>query len=143
LIDQGHIVRSGDRWRAAEGVVYVDIPDTVQGVLAARIDLLAPAEKRTLQLASVVGRVFWPGPVIELLGGDDSELYDVLGRLEARELLVLPRLDVAAKGSAWISLLDLSLAELPALDLSLLPPEIGFDRAGAENAQTREIFAKR
>ena len=28
----------------------------------------------------------------------------------ARELLVLPRLDVAAKGSAWISLLDLSLA---------------------------------
>ena len=32
----------------------------------------------------------------------------------ARELLVLPRLDVAAKGSAWISLLDLSLPDLPA-----------------------------
>ena len=88
LIDQGHIVRSGERWRAAEGVVFVDIPDTVQGVLAARIDLLAPAEKRTLQLASVVGRVFWPGPVIVLLGGDDSYLYDVLGRLEARELVI-------------------------------------------------------
>ena len=43
----------------------------------------------------------------------------------ARELLVLPRLDVTAKRSAWISLLDLSLAELPALDLSHLPPEIG------------------
>ena len=59
----------------------------------------------------------------------------------ARELLVLPRLDVAAKGSAWISLLDLSLAELPALDLSHLPPEIGSERADAKNAQTREIFA--
>ena len=47
-----------------------------------------------------------------------------------------------AKGSAWISLLDLSLAELPALDLSHLPPEIGSDRArAAPNAQTREIFA--
>lgn len=59
----------------------------------------------------------------------------------ARELLVLPRIDVAAKGSAWISLLDLSLAELPALDLSHLPPEVGADGAGAQNAQTREIFA--
>jgi hypothetical protein len=38
--------------------------------------------------------------------------------------------------------LDLSLAELPALNLSHLPPEIGFDRAGVQNAtQTREIFA--
>ncbi len=59
----------------------------------------------------------------------------------ARELLVLPRLDVTAKGSAWISLLDLSLAELPALDLSHLPPEIGPSTAGLENVQTREIFA--
>jgi ATP-dependent exoDNAse (exonuclease V) beta subunit len=59
----------------------------------------------------------------------------------ARELLVLPRLDVTAKGSAWISLLDLSLAELPALDLNHLPPEIGPGAAGLENAQTREIFA--
>jgi ATP-dependent exoDNAse (exonuclease V) beta subunit len=59
----------------------------------------------------------------------------------ARELLVLPRLDVTPKGSAWISLLDLSLAELPALDLSHLPPEIGPSAAGVENEQTREIFA--
>lgn len=59
----------------------------------------------------------------------------------ARELLVLPRLDVTAKASAWISLLDLSLAELPALDLSHLPPEIGLGAAGTENAQTRESFA--
>ena len=34
----------------------------------------------------------------------------------ARELLVLPRLDVAARSSAWISLLDLALGDLPALD---------------------------
>ncbi len=58
----------------------------------------------------------------------------------ARELLVLPRLDVTAKGTAWISLLDLSQADLSALDLSHLPPEIGFDGTDAQNAQTREIF---
>ncbi len=59
----------------------------------------------------------------------------------ARELLVLPRLDIAAKRSAWISLLDLSLAKLPALDLDHLPSETGSNRPGVQNAQTREVFA--
>jgi len=59
----------------------------------------------------------------------------------ARELLVLPRLDAAPSKSAWISLLDLSLAEIPALDLSHLPPDIGAAAAAEGNAQTRESFA--
>ena len=59
----------------------------------------------------------------------------------ARELLILPRLDVTAGKSAWISLVDLSLAELPTLELSHLPIEVGAGTAGAENKQTREIFA--
>src|SRR5262249_11414978 len=45
------------------------IPDTVQALLAARIDALDPGEKAALQAASVIGRVFWPAPVHELLGG--------------------------------------------------------------------------
>ena len=59
----------------------------------------------------------------------------------ARELLVLPRLDAAPSKSAWISLLDLSLADLPALDLSHLPPEIGAAVAAEGNNQTRASFA--
>jgi class 3 adenylate cyclase/DNA-binding SARP family transcriptional activator len=45
------------------------IPDSVQALLAARIDALGPDEKAALQAASVIGRVFWPGPVSVLLGG--------------------------------------------------------------------------
>ena len=59
----------------------------------------------------------------------------------ARELLILPRLDVTAGKSAWISLVDLSLAELPALDLGHLPLEVCAEATGVENRQTREIFA--
>jgi exodeoxyribonuclease-5 len=59
----------------------------------------------------------------------------------ARELLVLPRLDAPPSKSAWISLLDLSLADLPALDLSHLPPEMGAAATPHGNPQTREIFA--
>ena len=87
LIDEGAIVREVDRWRAANDMVDVRIPDTVQAVLAARIDLLDPVEKRALQRAAVVGRVFWPGPVGRLLNGDRDRLRDTLGRLEERELV--------------------------------------------------------
>ncbi len=97
LIDQGHIVRSGPRWTANAEIINVEIPDTVQGVLAARIDLLAPAEKRALQSAAVVGRVFWPSPVRLLLNGEGQVLGDILGSLESREL-VLERLGSAISG---------------------------------------------
>ncbi len=59
----------------------------------------------------------------------------------ARELLVLPRLDATPSKSAWIGLLDLSLAELPGLDVSHLPAGFTATAAGAANTQTREIFA--
>jgi exodeoxyribonuclease-5 len=59
----------------------------------------------------------------------------------ACELLVLPRLDVPAKGSAWISLLDLSASELPALDFSHPPLDVRSGASGEENAQTRDVFA--
>lgn len=59
----------------------------------------------------------------------------------ARELLVLPRLDAAQSKSAWISLLDLSLADLPSLDLAHLPSDIGAKDKGERNDQSRESFA--
>ena len=97
LIDEGSIVRADDRWHAAPGIGDVEIPDTVQGVLAARIDLLDPVEKRALQRAAVVGRVFWPGPVGRLLNGDRDQLRETLDRLQDREL-VLSRLTSAIAG---------------------------------------------
>ena len=59
----------------------------------------------------------------------------------ARELLVLPRFDVAPVQSAWRSLVDLSLPELPALDIDDLPTEADIVDAVVENRQTREVFA--
>jgi ATP-dependent exoDNAse (exonuclease V) beta subunit len=58
----------------------------------------------------------------------------------ARELLVIPRLDVDPAGTAWLALLDLSLADLPAIDVTHLPMEPGFAEALPINPQTREIF---
>ena len=59
----------------------------------------------------------------------------------ARELLVLPRLDATPSKSAWIGLVDLSLAALPGLDVSHLPAGFRATAAGAANIQTRASFA--
>ena len=69
----------------------------MQAVLAARIDLLDASDKRALQRAAVVGRVFWPEPVGRLLNGDRDRLRETLDRLEEREL-VLSRLSSSIAG---------------------------------------------
>ena len=58
LIDQGSLQREGQGWRLTGDVANLEIPDTLQGVLAARIDRLPEEAKRTLQIASVIGRTF-------------------------------------------------------------------------------------
>ena len=39
------------------------LPESVQGIIGARLDALSPEEKRLLQDAAVIGKVFWPGAV--------------------------------------------------------------------------------
>ena len=73
------------------------IPDTVQAALAARIDLLPRDEKRALQAAAVVGRVFWPGAVAEVAALDAGAVDEALDRLQDRDL-VLGRLSSSMSG---------------------------------------------
>ena len=61
-IDEGQLVATGGDGARHSEARDIEIPDTVQAVLAARIDLLALVEARTPG-ASVVGRVFWIGAV--------------------------------------------------------------------------------
>jgi predicted ATPase/class 3 adenylate cyclase len=70
-----------------------DVPATVQGVIAARLDVLPSAEKALLQDASVLGKVFWRGGV-EAVGGAVSD--DVLVSLIRRELLRRARASTVA-----------------------------------------------
>src|SRR5207253_2649135 len=63
------------------------IPDTLQALIAARIDRLPPEEKTVLQHASVIGRTFWGGAIKELTA-EFEELESVLETLLLREFLV-------------------------------------------------------
>jgi len=58
LIDGGQVVREDGRWRATRAIVDANIPETLAGVLSARIDRLPETTKRVAQTAAVIGRVF-------------------------------------------------------------------------------------
>jgi class 3 adenylate cyclase/tetratricopeptide (TPR) repeat protein len=62
------------------------IPDTVQALIAARIDRLQPPSKAVLQRASVIGRTFWAGAIEFLAEEDDTE--EAINDLLLRDLVV-------------------------------------------------------
>src|SRR4029434_1911240 len=64
------------------------VPDTLQAVLATRIDRLPPADKRLLQTAAVIGPEV-PIPLLHAVTAlPEAALHDNLGRLQAAEFLV-------------------------------------------------------
>ncbi|MCK5202606.1 MAG: AAA family ATPase, partial [Desulfobacterales bacterium] len=58
LLERGDVVQEGDRYVSRQPIDQLDIPSSVQGVLAARMDRLSEDLKRTMQVASVIGRDF-------------------------------------------------------------------------------------
>ena len=63
LIESGHLQGSRGAYRLTSPIERLEVPATVQAVLAARIDRLAEREKRLLQVASVIGKDF-PEPLL-------------------------------------------------------------------------------
>ncbi len=60
LVDDGAIVATEPEWQVVpDKLLAAHVPPTLTGVLQARLDSLAPSEKRALQQASVIGFVFW------------------------------------------------------------------------------------
>jgi class 3 adenylate cyclase/tetratricopeptide (TPR) repeat protein len=69
----------------AEGIGR--IPDTLQALIAARIDRLAPEAKALLQRAAVIGRIFWRG-ALERLSPELESLEQPLDDLRLREFVL-------------------------------------------------------
>jgi len=63
LIEEGALERRNGGWVSTDRLAEVSIPDSVHGVIAARIDLLETASRDALRRCSVVGRSFWPAAV--------------------------------------------------------------------------------
>ena len=88
LIERGGLERSadGEGWVVTPRIEGVTVPDTLQGVLMARLDRLEPDTRRTAQEAAVIGRIFQER-VLERLADDVARLESELEHLEREELI--------------------------------------------------------
>jgi len=84
LLDRGLLVRESAGWELRES--DLPLPESVQGIIASRLDALAPEEKALVQAAAVVGRAFWPGALADVVATERQEVVRILQGLERREL---------------------------------------------------------
>lgn len=68
LIDEGIVVREGETWRAIGSTQGIHVPQGINAVLAARLDLLSERERNALQAASVIGQRFDLNQLVALAG---------------------------------------------------------------------------
>ena len=85
LADRGFLRRAGRTWRQEAG--QVPLPETVQGIIAARLDALSPGDKALLADAAVLGTVSWLGALATLGGTQPASLRSRLRFLEHREFM--------------------------------------------------------
>ena len=90
LVEDGVLVERDGRLEPLAAVDALRVPDTVQAVLAARLDRLGEDELAVLQRAAVIGQVFWWGAVADL--SPPEEVGEVASRLQAlvRKGLIKP-----------------------------------------------------
>jgi DNA-binding SARP family transcriptional activator len=73
-----------------------ELPGTVHGIIAARLDGLLPPEKALLQDASVVGKVFWLGAIEAIGGVSRTQAEELLYGLERKEFVQRARRSAVA-----------------------------------------------
>lgn len=86
LLDARLVVREGDRWRATREIENIAVPDTLAGVITARLDRLDDEAKHVAQTASVIGRDFWYNVLNDVY--EAPQVLDTsLAGLQRRELV--------------------------------------------------------
>jgi len=88
LIDTGAVIRdaSSGRWQATAQIESLHIPDTIQGVIMARLDRLDDDAKEILRVASIIGRSFLYR-VLKAIIEVRQQLDNSLNKLQQAELI--------------------------------------------------------
>jgi class 3 adenylate cyclase/tetratricopeptide (TPR) repeat protein len=101
LVETKVLVGEGGQYQLGQDVDTIQMPPTVQAILAARIDRLLPEDKWLLQAASVFGKTV-PASLLRIIADmSEDDLRQGLGRLRSAEFLyetrAFPRLEYTFK----------------------------------------------
>jgi len=86
LIERGYIERKNGHYVLTIKPSEIQVPDTIQGIIAARMDRLEENLKRTMQVASVIGRDF-AYRILQTITGMQQELKSRLLNLQELEFI--------------------------------------------------------
>jgi tetratricopeptide (TPR) repeat protein len=87
LLDRGLLERTGDVYRPTGTIGPLDVPETLHALVAARLDGLAPDERRLVQDAAVLGRSFTKAGLAVLSGAaSEDEVAPVVASLVRKEI---------------------------------------------------------
>jgi class 3 adenylate cyclase/tetratricopeptide (TPR) repeat protein len=86
LKDKDLLIRKGSSWELREGA-EVPFPDSVQALIAARLDTLSADTKSMLADAAVIGKVFWAGAIEQMGERDLTGVTETLRELSRKELV--------------------------------------------------------
>jgi class 3 adenylate cyclase/tetratricopeptide (TPR) repeat protein len=87
LQDRGLLVQEGSRYVVTGDISDLDVPETLQALVASRLDGLSGGERSLLQDASVLGQSFSAAAAAAVSGRPEPEVIAVLDRLVAKQVL--------------------------------------------------------
>jgi len=103
LQDRGFLVRGAGGWQLEERG-ELPLPETVQGMIAARLDALPPEQKELVHDAAVVGKVFWPAAIAAIGERSPHGLEEPLHALERKEFIRRDRRSAVADETQYVFL---------------------------------------
>ena len=89
LLDRGLLRREGEIYVAEGEVGSLEVPETLHGLIAARLDALEPGERRAIEDAAVLGKTFTKPGLAVLTGMSEDELEPILAALVRKDLLTV------------------------------------------------------
>ena len=95
LVDEGRLVLKDGRWTPTGDLADLPVPPTISAVLAARLDRLPQSERELIEVASVMGQVFYPAAVREL-SSDGSGANAGIAALVRKQFVRPERSDLSA-----------------------------------------------
>jgi class 3 adenylate cyclase/tetratricopeptide (TPR) repeat protein len=89
LLDRGLIAEDGSSYRVVGEIGSLDVPETLQALIAARLDGLAERERALVQDAAVLGKTFGSTLLARVAGRPEDEVEALLGSLVRKEVFSL------------------------------------------------------
>ena len=101
LMDRQLLVERGGEW-VLEQVEDFPVPDSVHGIVSARLDSLPETDKAVIQDAAVIGKLFWVGAVASVSERGKWAIEEALRQLEQRQLVRRRHESAVAGDSEWV-----------------------------------------